>query len=121
MNWRIYLGYLSGQQLVDRVMAAGTTDTAAIVKAFEGHHFDGAKKSPSYWRECDHQNVQETYSAAIVPKAKRRSADEYFIINSAVGGDFAAESCSNPDSMKATAIFTSEKIPARDGYTVLKV
>ena len=121
MNWRIYLGYISGQQLVDRVMAAGTTDTASIVKAFEGHHFDGAKKSPSYWRECDHQNVQETYSAAIVPKAKRRSPDEYFIINSAVGGEFAAESCSTPDSMKATAIFTSEKIPARDGYTVLKV
>jgi len=121
MNWRIYLGYISGQQIVDRMMAAGTTDTSAIIKAFEGHHYNAAKKQPNYWRECDHQAVQETFTAVIAPKDKRRSSDEYFEISSAVGGDFAAESCSNPDSTKAAAIISSEKISPRADYTVLSL
>jgi hypothetical protein len=121
MNWRIYLGYISGQQIVDRMMAAGTTDTSAIIKSFEGHHYNAAKKQPNYWRECDHQAVQETFTSVIVPKDKRRSSDEYFDISSAVGGDFAAESCSNPDSVKAAAIISSEKISPRADYTVLNL
>jgi branched-chain amino acid transport system substrate-binding protein len=120
-NWRQYLGYISGQQIVDRVMAAGTTDTAALVKAFEGHHFNGYKKQESYWRACDHQNVQETFAGVILPKSKRPSPDEFFAIGSAVGGEFAAESCSNPDSAKATAIFNSQTIVARSDYTPVKV
>jgi branched-chain amino acid transport system substrate-binding protein len=120
-NWRMYLGYISGQQIVDRVTAAGTTDTAAIVKAFEGHHFNGYKKQQSFWRECDHQNVQQTYAAAILPKNKRPAPDQFFGVVSTVGGEFAAEACSNPDSTAATKIFDSQKIPARADYTVVKV
>jgi branched-chain amino acid transport system substrate-binding protein len=121
VNWRMYLGYISGQQIVDRVNAAGTTDTAAIVKAFEGHKFDGYKRQQSYWRACDHQNVQETYAGVILPKNKRSAPDQFFGIASSVGGEFAAEACSNPDSMAATANFSSQKIPARADYTPLKV
>jgi branched-chain amino acid transport system substrate-binding protein len=116
-NWRQYLGYISGQQMIDRMMAAGTTDTAKLIDAFSGHHFDAGKKTPSYWRACDHQNVQQTYAGEIVPKSKRRSENEFFNIASAVGGDFAAESCSNPDSTKAAAIFASQTITARSDYT----
>jgi len=116
-NWRQYLGYISGQQLTDRIMAAGTTDTSKLIAAFEGHHFDGGKKNACYWRACDHQNVQESYAGEIVPKSQRRSETEFFNIASTVGGDYAAESCSNPDSAKASAIFASQTIVARTDYT----
>jgi hypothetical protein len=57
----------------------------------------------------------------IVDKSKRRTPKEYFTIGSTVGGEYAAESCSNPDSAAASKIFASEKIPARDGYTVVSL
>jgi branched-chain amino acid transport system substrate-binding protein len=117
-NWRQYLGYIAASQIIDRLNAAGTTDTQAVVKAFEGHRFEAFKKTQSYWRECDHQNVQETYAAKILPKSKRRSAEEYFEIVGTVAGDSAAGACSNPDSAAATAIFAGQKPPAREGYTV---
>jgi branched-chain amino acid transport system substrate-binding protein len=119
-NWRQYLGYITGEQFVDRINAAGTTDTETLIKAFEGHHFDAGKEHLNYWRKCDHQDVQETYSGIIVPKAKRRSTDEYFAINSTVGGDFAAETCENPDSAAAEKIITSQH-PTRSDYTPVKV
>ncbi len=119
-NWRQYLGYITGQQLIDRVLAAGTTDTEKLVTAFEDHHYDAGKQAMAYWRKCDHQAVQQTYAGEIVPKSKRRSETEFFRIASTVGGDFAAGSCSNPDSTKASATFASEKIPARADYTAVK-
>jgi hypothetical protein len=121
VNWRQYLGFISGEQIVDRLNAAGTTDTAKLVKAFEGHHYDCGKKTPAYWRACDHQAVQQTYAGIIVPKSKRRSADEYFAIASTVGGEFAAESCANPDSVAAHQIITGQKIPSREGYNVVSL
>jgi branched-chain amino acid transport system substrate-binding protein len=120
-NWRIYLGLITGEQLIDRIEAAGTTDTESIVRSFEGHHFDAGKKQQSYWRKCDHQNVQQTYAGEIVAKSKRRSPEEFFVIASAVGGDFAAGPCSDADSAKAESIISSEKIPARADYSVLKL
>ena len=120
-NWRQYLGFISGEQLVDRLNAAGTTDTAKLVKAFEGHRYDCGKKSDAYWRACDHQAVQQTYSGIIVAKNKRRSENEYFDIHTTVGGDYAAEPCSNPDSTAASKIITDTKIPAREGYTVVSL
>lgn len=120
-NWRQYLGYISGQQLIDRMNAAGTTDTAKLITAFEGHHFDAGKKQSSYWRACDHQNVQNTYAGEIVPKSKRRSETEFFTIASAVGGDFAALTCANPDSTKAAAIFASESVEARADYSAVSL
>jgi branched-chain amino acid transport system substrate-binding protein len=119
-NWRQYLGLISGEQLVDRIMAAGTTDTEAIIRSFEGHHFDAGKKQQSYWRKCDHQNIQNTYAGEIVARNKRRSAEEFFVIASSVGGEFAAGPCSNPDSTKAEQIITSQKVPARADYTPVK-
>jgi len=119
-NWRQYLGYITGQQLIDRVLAAGTTDTEKLVTAFEDHHYDAGKQAMAYWRKCDHQAVQQTYAGEMVPKSKRRSETEFFRIASTVGGDFAAGSCSNPDSTKASATFASEKIPARADYTAVK-
>jgi branched-chain amino acid transport system substrate-binding protein len=120
-NWRQYLGYISGQQLIDRMNAAGTTDTSKLISAFEGHKYDGGKQQANYWRACDHQAVQQTYAGEIVPKSKRRSETEFFQIESSVGGDFAAGLCSNPDSSKASAIFASETIAPRSDYTVVSL
>lgn len=119
-NWRQYLGYISGQQMIDRMLAAGTTDAEKLVAAFEGHHFDAGKKTMSYWRKCDHQNVQQSYAGEIVAKSKRRSETEFFRIASTVGGEFAAGPCSAPDAEKASAIFASEKIGPRADYSPVK-
>jgi branched-chain amino acid transport system substrate-binding protein len=121
VDWRQYLGYEAGRNIINRLNAAGSTDTAKLVHAFENYHYDAAKAQEAYFRSCDHQAVQNTYAGVIVEKSKRRSAGEYFTIGSRVGGDFAAESCSNPDSTAATKIFGSETIRPRDGYSVINV
>ena len=121
VDWRQYLGYIAGANIVDRLNAAGTTDTAKLVAAFEGYHYDAAKKSGAYFRKCDHQAVQQTYAGTIVAKSKRRSPGEYFVISETVGGDYAAESCDTTDSQKATAVFAGETIGARDGYTAVSL
>jgi branched-chain amino acid transport system substrate-binding protein len=56
---RCYLGYAAMTQILEAVRRAGTTDTAAIIKALEGHEFDGCKVGRSYFRAWDHQHVQD--------------------------------------------------------------
>ncbi len=121
VDWRQYVGYMAVKNIIDRVLHAGTTDTEKLVEAFEGYHYNPAKAGPAYFRKCDHQAIQETYAGVIVPKSKRRAANEYFTIASRVGGEFAAEPCSNPDSEAATKIFATQKIPSRENYTPVKV
>lgn len=120
-NWRQYLGYMAVTNIVERIEASGTTDTETLVRAFENHHYDAAKTQPAFFRACDHQAVQETYCAEMLPRAKRRDPNEYFRIVSAAGGEFAAGPCSDADSSKAAAIIASEKVPAREGYTPVRV
>jgi branched-chain amino acid transport system substrate-binding protein len=56
---RCYLGYAAMTQILEAVQRAGTTDTAAIIKALEGHEFDGCKEGRSSFRAWDHQHVQD--------------------------------------------------------------
>lgn len=56
---RCYLGYAAMTQILEAVQRAGTTDTAAVIKALEGHEFDGCKVGKSYFRSWDHQHVQD--------------------------------------------------------------
>ncbi len=119
VDWRQYLGYMAARNIINRLNAAGTTATEKLVEAFENYHYDAAKKSGAYFRKCDHQAIQQTYAGMIVPKNKRKVEGEYFTIASTVGGEYAAESCSNPDSAAAEKIITSEKIGPREGYTVV--
>jgi branched-chain amino acid transport system substrate-binding protein len=118
VDWRQYLGLMAGRNIIDRLNASGTSDTAKLVAAFEGYTYDAAKKKPASFRKCDHQAVQETYAGTIVAKSKRKSDGEYFVISSTVGGDYAAESCDAVDALAAAKVFTSETpIPVRDAYT----
>lgn len=56
---RCYLGYAAMTQLLEAIQRAGTTDAQALIKALEGHEFDGLKEGPSYFRASDHQHVQD--------------------------------------------------------------
>jgi branched-chain amino acid transport system substrate-binding protein len=56
---RCYLGYAAMMQILEAVRRAGTTETAAVIKALEGHDFDGLKEGRSYFRAWDHQHVQD--------------------------------------------------------------
>lgn len=56
---RCYLGYAALTQILEAVRRAGTTDTMAVIKALEGHEFDGLKEGRSYFRAWDHQHVQD--------------------------------------------------------------
>ena len=46
-------------QILEAMGRAGTTETAAMIKALEGHEFDGLKDGRSYFRRSDHQCVQD--------------------------------------------------------------
>jgi branched-chain amino acid transport system substrate-binding protein len=121
VDWRQYLGYEAGRNIINRLEHAGTTDTEKLVEAFENYHYDASKKSGAYFRKCDHQAIQQTYAGVIVEKSKRTSEGEYFRIGNTVGGEYAAEACSNADSTAAEKIITSEKVGPREGYTVVSL
>lgn len=56
---RCYLGYAAMIQILEAVRRAGTTETMDVIKALEGHEFDGLKEGRSYFRAWDHQHVQD--------------------------------------------------------------
>ena len=56
---RCYLGYAAMTQILEAIQRAGTTDTAGLIKALEGHEFDGLKVGKSSFRSWDHQHVQD--------------------------------------------------------------
>jgi branched-chain amino acid transport system substrate-binding protein len=56
---RCYLGYGAMTQILEAVQRAGTTETHAMIKALEGHEFDGLKEGKSVFRAWDHQHVQD--------------------------------------------------------------
>jgi len=56
---RCYHGYAAMTQILEAVQRAGTTETEAVIKALEGHAFDGLKEGRSYFRRSDHQHVQD--------------------------------------------------------------
>lgn len=56
---RCYLGYAAVSQILEAVRRAGSTETSAVIKALEGHEFDGLKEGRSYFRAWDHLHVQD--------------------------------------------------------------
>jgi branched-chain amino acid transport system substrate-binding protein len=56
---RCYLGYAAMTQILEAMQRAGSTETAALIKALEGHEFDGCKEGKSIFRASDHQHVQD--------------------------------------------------------------
>lgn len=56
---RCYLGYAAMTQILDAIQRAGSTETSGLIKALEGHEFDGLKEGKSIFRAADHQHVQD--------------------------------------------------------------
>jgi len=92
---RCYLGYAAMSQILEAVRRAGTTDTASVIRALEGHEFDGLKEGRSYFRAWDHQHVQDV----LVGKAygKELGLGHYEILatvpGDAVAGPFDQNVC----------------------------
>jgi branched-chain amino acid transport system substrate-binding protein len=115
-NWSQYLGYVAGEQLTGRILEAGTTDAMRLIEAFEDERpFDAGKARPSHWRRCDHQLVQDTYAARIIPARSRRNAYEFFKIVHTVPGNQAAGACAGRDA-QAAALRMRSPVPARRDY-----
>lgn len=56
---RCYLGYAAMTQILEGIERAETTETSALIKALEGHVFDGLKEGKSYFRATDHLHIQD--------------------------------------------------------------
>lgn len=56
---RCYLGYAAMTQILEAIQRAGSTDTAALIKALAGHELDGLKEGTSVFRASDHQHIQD--------------------------------------------------------------
>lgn len=56
---RCYLGYAAMTQILEAMRRTGTTETGTLIKALEGHEFDGLKEGKSVFRASDHQHVQD--------------------------------------------------------------
>jgi branched-chain amino acid transport system substrate-binding protein len=95
---RCYHGYAAMTQILEAVQRAGTTDTQAVIKALEGHEFDGLKVGRSYFRARDHQHVQDV----LVGKAygKELGLGHYQLL-ATVPGDAAAstQDCKIPHGL----------------------
>ncbi|WP_447600172.1 ABC transporter substrate-binding protein [Nitrospira sp. Nam80] len=86
---RCYLGYAAMTQVLEAIQRVGTTETASLVKALEGHAFDGLKQGKSYFRADDHQHVQDI----LVGEAygKELGLGHYKILATVSGDDVAKE------------------------------
>lgn len=91
---RCYHGYAAMTQILEAVQRAGTTETGAVLKALEGHTFDGLKEGRSYFRASDHQHVQDV----LVGKAygKELGLGHYQLLDT-VPGDAVASPPSQSD------------------------
>jgi branched-chain amino acid transport system substrate-binding protein len=113
-DWRQYLGYVTAQLAIDRIMSGRSTETETLIKALENHEYDAGKSSRNLVRDCDHQIVQDTYVATVQPKNKRRSTYEYLAISSVLPAKDAGGSC-DPE---AAAVFAKQgQLAARPDYT----
>jgi branched-chain amino acid transport system substrate-binding protein len=93
---RCYLGYAAVTQILEAAQRSGTTDTQAVIKALEGHVFDGLKEGKSVFRARDHQHLQDV----LVGEAfgKELGLGHYKILTT-VSGE-VLEGTNNPSTCK---------------------
>ncbi len=89
-TWRDYLGYISMKELLSAIERGKSAEPKDVVLALEGHSFDGLKANKSYWRDWDHQNVQDTYCGRAKSGAEVKSPDDLFEIVATKKGDEVA-------------------------------
>jgi len=84
--------YVIMYQYKEAVERAISFDTAAVIKALEGHKYIGLKDE-QYWRPWDHQSIQTVYAIKCKPAAEvkkdKYQLDYYEIIDKMKGEDAA--------------------------------
>jgi len=84
--------YVIMYQYKEAVERAKSFDTAAVIKALEGHKYIGLKDE-QYWRPWDHQSIQTVYAIKCKPAAEvkkdKYQLDYYEIIDKMKGEDAA--------------------------------
>ena len=91
-SYRHYLGYITHQQLFEAITRAKSTDLIPVIKALEGWKYDGLKWTPSYWRNFDHQNIQDVIVAQAQYPANFKTWADLFKILGHIPGDECAPS-----------------------------
>lgn len=79
-------------QYKDAVERAGTTNTADVIKALEGHRYS-LLKDEQEWRAFDHQNVQSVYVVRMRPREevlKDKYYSAFYEILDTIPGEKAA-------------------------------
>ncbi|MHB1005340.1 MAG: ABC transporter substrate-binding protein [Chloroflexota bacterium] len=75
--------YIAVKSILEAMKKANSVKGADLVKALEGYEFDGLKARKIYYREWDHQLVQEMYVLQAKTKDKMKDNWDYFDIVSA--------------------------------------
>jgi branched-chain amino acid transport system substrate-binding protein len=89
-SWRAFLGYIGMQQLLAGIERAKSPEVKKVIPALEGASFDGLKANKSYWREWDHQCIQDTYCGRAKSGAEVKHEDDLFEIVAMKKGDEVA-------------------------------
>jgi len=101
-SWRAYLGYVGMQQLLAGIERAKSPEVKKVIPALEGAAFDGLKANKSYWREWDHQCIQDTYCGRAKSGAEVKHVDDLFeIVAMRKGDDVAHTRAENPVKLEA--------------------
>jgi branched-chain amino acid transport system substrate-binding protein len=80
-SWRAFLGYVGMEQLLAAIdRSKSPDDVKAVIRALETHEFDGLKANKSFWREWDHQAIQDTYCGRAKSGKEVTDPDDLFEI-----------------------------------------
>lgn len=98
---RHFLGYLSMDQIVRSAVRADSTGAEEMRSALEGHEVTSSARDikggdgKMYWRECDHQLVQPTFSmkAKAPDEMQNEPYKQWFETVKTFDGDDVARSC----------------------------
>ena len=115
---RTYLGYLSTQQLIERMNAAGTTKAEKLSAAFADHRFDSYRENTSVWRGCDHQCEHDTYAGAVVSAARFRRTGYLFDVVGTTEASDAAGACGSGEAAVAARAIAGQKIGEHASHPV---
>lgn len=72
--------YIAVKSVLEAMKRANSVNSADLVKALEGWEFDGLKKRKVYYRDWDHQLIQEMYILQARTKDKVTSNFDFFDI-----------------------------------------
>jgi branched-chain amino acid transport system substrate-binding protein len=101
-SWRAYLGYIGMKELLSGIQRAKSEDPKKVIVALENHRFDGLKADTSYWRDFDHQDIQDTYCARAKSGSEVKNPDDLFeIVATKKGDDVAKTRAENPVQLES--------------------